>query len=708
MKLPGKSWLWVGALMLALGYGCSSNQNTVAGGGGSGAIGGSGASSGSGGSAADGGLDLDGGPTNILSLAVSPPTATIDVINGQSSPVTFKAMATYKGGGTGEVQATWSFDRLDLATITQTAALTANNTLGGKGKVTAKVGNLSATADVLIQLHFDDNSAGLSQGDQNKFLSPDSNPSGTLLYPYDQTVFARGILAPEMMWDGGAAGDTYKVSIVDSYVSLTEFTTADPPSRWTMPKAWWEALTQSNDGTPVSVKVERLDSAGAAHAAMSETWQIAQGSLRGTIYYWAVNQGQIVKINPGASQPVPAFDPGPYNALGSPAPSNYTGLNPPWQDTGSGHRCVACHTVSKDGSTIAAVFSAPTPVGGSSGPWGTVDSSSEQVKALGDYTAKVRFMALTPDGKYVVSNSDGFTMALGDSATGQKIPSALDSMTQMADPQFSPDGTLLAFSGNVVGSYPVEFTQSDLQVMNANMGAAPYFTNLQTIVSGGGQEIAFPSFTPDSKWIVYQRGDYSRASYGAGGATTGHNDLYMADVAKQVGELKLDLAGGAGVLGAKDAQRNYEPRVNPISVGGYFWVVFVSPRDYGNRMQSTTDSTTQNHKQLWVAAIDANPTAGTDPSHPAFWLPGQDLTTINMDAYWALEACHQQGDSCNQGYECCSGFCRDQGDGTFKCVPPPTNQCAQIGESCKTAADCCKSSGTVDCVGGFCSLQGPA
>jgi roadblock/LC7 domain-containing protein len=710
MKTPRIAWLLVGVVSLGLGYACSSNSgNTVAGAGGAGAFGGSGGGSGNGGSGADGGINLDSGQPNIMSLAVVPATGTIDVTNGQSSPLSFKAMATYKGGSQGEVQATWSFDRLDLATIAQTGTLTANNTKGGKGTVTAKVGSQSATASVVIQLAFDDNSAGLSKADQGKFLAPDTNPSGTLLYPYDQTVFARGILPPELMWSGGAQGDSYKVSIVDSNVSLTAFIHADPPSRWTMPKAWWEALTQSNSGTPVSVKVQRLDGAGAAHAAMSETWQIAQGSLRGTIYYWAVNQGQIVKINPGADKPVPAFDPGPYNQLGSPAPvSGYANQNPPWQQASGGHRCVACHTVSKDGSTIAAVFSAPTPVGGSAGPWGTVNSTSEQVQALGDYTAKVRFMALTPDGKYIVSNSDGFTMALGNATNGQPMASALDSMTQMADPQFSPDGKLLAFAGNVTGSYPVEFTQSDLQVMDANMTAAPYFSNLQTIVTGGGQEIAFPSFAPDSKWVVYQRGDYSRASYGAGGASTGHNDLYMADVAKQVGELKLDLANGAGVLGAKDSQRNYEPRVNPISVGGYYWVVFVSPRDYGNRMQSTTDSTTENHKQLWVAAIDANPTAGKDPSHPAFWLPGQDLTTINMDAYWALEACHQQGDSCSQGYECCSGFCRDQGNGTYACVPPPTNQCAQIGESCKTAADCCKSSGTVDCVGGFCALKGPA
>ncbi|MGE0328736.1 MAG: hypothetical protein AB7S68_40850, partial [Polyangiaceae bacterium] len=155
----------------------------------------------------------------------------------------------------------------------------------------------------------------------------------------------------------------------------------------------------------------------------------------------------------------------------------------------------------------------------------------------------------------------------------------------------------------------------------------------------------------------------------------------------------------------KDASRNNQPRVNPVSVGGYYLVVFVSPRAYGNTMASGSDSTNENRKQLWVAAIDANPTPGSDPSHPAFRLPGQELGAINMDAYWALEPCKQQGNSCSEGYECCSGFCREQADGSLACVPPPTNDCARIGETCATAADCCDTSAA--CVGGLCSQAGP-
>ena len=221
---------------------------------------------------------------------------------------------------------------------------------------------------------------------------------------------------------------------------------------------------------------------------------------------------------------------------------------------------------------------------------------------------------------------------------------------------------------------------------------------------GGNNEIAFPSFSPDTKWVLYQKGDYSRAKYGAGGNLTGHNQLYLSDIAGQVGELSLAAASGAA-LDPRNQQRSYQPTVNPISVGGYIWVVFVSPRDYGNKMLSTTDATTQNQKQLWVAAIDANPKPGKDPSHPAFWLPGQNLGTVNMSGYWALEACHQTGTTCDQGFECCTGFCQADNMGGFACVPPPGG-CSKVGDKCATDGDCCNAP-SVKCVGGFCAPGQP-
>src|SRR6185312_4975863 len=164
-----------------------------------------------------------------------------------------------------------------------------------------------------------------------------------------------------------------------------------------------------------------------------------------------------------------------------------------------------------------------------------------------------------------------------------------------------------------------------------------------------------------------------------------------------------------GILPADSQHLNYAPTVNPIAEGGYVWVVFTSPRDYGNEIVSPqgappNDATYANRKQLWVAAVDAS-IGTTDPSHPPFWLPGQDITTANMFGYWALSPCKPTmagggASSCTAGFECCSGFCRDEGQGPV-CVDK-AGGCHQVGEKCTSAADCCGSGMGVSCIGGIC------
>ncbi len=154
--------------------------------------------------------------------------------------------------------------------------------------------------------------------------------------------------------------------------------------------------------------------------------------------------------------------------------------------------------------------------------------------------------------------------------------------------------------------------------------------------------------------------------------------------------------------------------MNPIAAGGYFWVVFTTPRDYGNEMVApgTTepdDPTYANRKQLWVAAVDST-VGAVDPSHPPFWLPGQDATTANMFGYWALAPCKPTTaadgggpSSCSAGFECCSGYCRDTGKGP---VCSSTNGgCSAEGDKCTMSSDCCNSSDV--CSGGYCEPSAP-
>jgi hypothetical protein len=155
---------------------------------------------------------------------------------------------------------------------------------------------------------------------------------------------------------------------------------------------------------------------------------------------------------------------------------------------------------------------------------------------------------------------------------------------------------------------------------------------------------------------------------------------------------------------------NYEPTVNPLPAGGYVWVVFTSRRMYGSvaeippfcsdprGVNLITNITT---KKLWVAAIDVGAKPGTDASHPAFYLPAQELLAGNSRAFWVLDPCLADGASCTAGDQCCDGYCEQGDGGGLVCGnKPPNATCSQQGDKCTSSADCCQSNDS--CIDGFC------
>jgi hypothetical protein len=157
-----------------------------------------------------------------------------------------------------------------------------------------------------------------------------------------------------------------------------------------------------------------------------------------------------------------------------------------------------------------------------------------------------------------------------------------------------------------------------------------------------------------------------------------------------------------------DADKAYQPTVLPFVSGGYRWVIFTSPRAYGNQFNQKGTHFTCGASTLWVAAI-ANRTAAAndDRSYPAFLLPGQNMAPITQQDHYVNERgylvpspCKGVGVSCSTSDECC---------GTNECrvtsVPasgPPVRQCSvptacsAAGGSCVTDADCCGSSPCLD------------
>ena len=96
---------------------------------------------------------------------------------------------------------------------------------------------------------------------------------------------------------------------------------------------------------------------------------------------------------------------------------------------------------------------------------------------------------------------------------------------------------------------------------------------------------------------------------------------------------------------ASSDNRSFNPVFSPLRAGGYFWLVFVSRRDYGNHLIGS------NRQQLWITAVDDPPDA-QDPSHPPFYVRGQEDCAKSENAYFALPPCKDKGAACTEGSDC--------------------------------------------------------
>ena len=493
------------------------------------------------------------------------------------------------------------------------------------------------------------------------------------LYPYDATVFPRGLSAPTMQF-GGANPDAMKVKVTSPGMNYTGYYGASSPGRVSVSAAVWKAITLAA-GPLDDLKVEVTKvSGGMAAGPIQETWTIAQGSLRGTIYYetygsqlaGGLGSVGIMKIAPGATQPTVI-------------------------KTGCGN---VCHTASADGSTLVA--STAFPSGSSSYD---LSNGAATIKANPDNS--FTYGGIYPDGSFVVSATNYRTWTPGffgsgpsrvyDTHTGAQTPTASwdSAVTNAAMPAFSPDGNYIVFNREDTGQ------GKSLATMKYDH-ASNTFSALTDVTASTTEYLGWPAFTPDSKWIVYHAG--SSQVFETDSNATG--DLMIVDPATHQTARLDSLDGyknGSTYLPANDPNLNFAPTVLPEAVGGYFWVVFTSHRSYGNTLPSK-DNMDQNGK-LWVAAIDLKPQDGKDPSHPAFYISGQEAGADNLRGFWVLDPCQKDGNTCVTGDQCCGGFCE-----MGMCSATHTG-CAKEFEKCSSAADCCDPGSL--CINGHCAAPPP-
>jgi len=727
--------LWP-TVLVSVFVACSAEQPPVKRGAvGSGADG-SGASGGSLNLGGSGNVNVGGvGGGNLPPLAgmISSDSGSEITVSGEPVQVTLTVELDDGGVAEGVI---WLVDDTRIGSIGDDGVFRADGYVGGVVVITALVGGKEATFELTVNVDITDNPGSISDADQASLIAGgDGDATFKNLYPYSGTVFPRGLSAPVLQYAGTAATQTYTL-ITAPYFKYQQFAGASNPTRITLPEPVWRGLTLTMiNNDPVEVSVSK-SSGGTVTGPITTNWIIAPGQLKGMFYYSTyksplametsdVEQGAILRLRPGGSAEV---------VQGG---------------------CTVCHTVSAQGNVLATGLKYLVQDGDPEN-LNPVDSSSYDLTPDGQMTTRMQtsngrmfaFAGLSPDGSLALTNGiipdgdmnygwppyvmhgvrapTGYPSQLVDTSTATAIdsPSLAANVTYAQAPVFSPDGKKVAFiNGDLV---PARV----LSVMDFDGVSA--FSNMQDAVMTANQAIAWPSFLPDGQGIVYHQGDsYDTQKFNQdANAQSGpqYADLRLVSLADMTVS-EMNQANGYDADGnfylpageAVEGRMNYEPSVLPVAVGGYYWVLFTSRRTYGNTIAPGGTITTpmdpwgtasdpSPRKKIWIAAIDVDYASKIDATHPAFYLPGQEIESGNMRAYAALAPCKADGETCESGADCCNGFCREtsrtpEGIPIRQCIPPPEDTCSLIDELCDTAADCCDPSFL--CIAGRCALPPP-
>lgn len=721
----------------------------------------------------------------VMGFDVTPaPLQTITVPAGTSTP-TVVYTATSSGA---PANAAWGIDRGEIATITPgpsaTATLTPTGKTGGLVTITAAYGSSTLKRQVFVKLTSEQDGATAAESGQVAADVPSLTAGGGVggvggeglgggvtdpatktalgapagdgtaqglkfLYPYDKTVFPRGMLAPLLMWDWSTGdADAIDLSLSTTSGSYSWHGTFARPAilattggkfiRHPIPQDVWKQATDTAgalgaDGKPDQLTVKlTVAKGGTAYGPISQTYTIAPGRLSGVVYYNSYGT-RLAKNYTGAIGGDGKFGGATLGIkVGDTGPKLVAGGN------GDETQCRVCHSVASNGSRLVTNRqSGPLSYAYDLSPTGATETT------MGTYN---EFPAVSPDGSFALT-ADGKILALP--AGSSPTPTVGTPATNLGAPAFSPTGKLLAFnpmSGGGISNPTQKLFVAPYDAATKTFGASTLVADLTG--SPAATRPGWPAFLPDSNSLVFQQqiaagtdGNGSGTFYTRKGSKGFIAWTNITDATKVTPLDRLNGKDGGTVylpklkapyalacsadgtsVGAMDADHgddvnmNYEPTVNPAPAGGYAWVVFTSRRMYGNEavippycsdprgVDLVTNITT---KKLWVAAIDLSAAPGADASHPAFYLPAQELLAGNSRGFWVLDPCKSDGTSCESGDECCDGYCKPDASGKLVCSnKPPMSMCSAVGDKCTSAADCCNTTNV--CIGGFCREKGPA
>ena len=546
----------------------------------------------------------DGGGATVVAIEISPPDAERVILNGVVDPVDYTATVVYDDDSRVEItdSAFFEIDNGQLGSFAA-ASFQPGGASAGVGVVTGSFEGLSATASVTIRIQTDraNPDAPADSADLFDNATEDSAQAPVIVYPAANSFVPPNLGDFETHWTDASANDLFRVRISTEFTQTTVYTrgTIEAAGLWQafLPSEWAPAGNAAR-GAPMDVSVAGLSTAAPAtfgQAALSIG--LAEEDTDGGIYYWASTGAQPSGIyRHDMSRP------------GEPAEAFYTTGETP------NNRCVACHVISRDGTTMAITFDGGN-TSGNAAEAGVIDIATSTLTSPLDGSMKWNFAAFTPDGSELLTVLEG-VMTMRNPVTAAAI-SVVPTTGYATHPEFNPAGDRLVY---VVAAAPTQdwiFTGGSIVVQDYSPTLG--FGAPTTIATSGAANYYYPSWSPDGEWIVFNSS--TEDSYDDGSA-----ELFIVS-ATGLGSPPTKLDSPNISAGLTNSWARFAPFAQQQDGEALHWLTFSSKRAFGVRLAA-------GRPQIWMAPLFPERLGVGDPSGPAFRLPFQEIGTNNHIAQW--------------------------------------------------------------------------
>jgi len=532
---------------------------------------------------------------NLESLEVVPDDAKI-TITDLAPPyhtLQYQAMGRFRDGSTQDVTGlvTWSIANEALGAfepsglfVTSAAAVGTTRVLVTSRELAVETG-LTVTVDATILDSTFPPPAGQLFPPGATVITGDATRSPELLYPADETVFPRTLSRTLFQIARGDLNDAASIQFDNELLHLVVETGSD---RWAADGTIQQLISSAAEQAPIRTEIRATSSTAPAsiYGSTPTTFTVSRDTPGGALYFWSASTNGIMRGRLDATSAAKLY---------------------PGQST-----CVGCHALARDGAQLAMGSE-----NGASFDLLSIDVGTLATVVPASLARPMGWATYSPDGSRLVVANNG-VLTEYDAHTGAVIGTISVGNTFATHPHRSPDGASLAIA--MTGAMP---TNRDVKAASIAVLArsGTTWSAPQVLLTGSNSSNNyFPRWSPDGSVLAFVHA--TTASQGAASAElmimpkAGGSPTPLAKANYRVGHVDMP------------ALSNTMPVWAPY-IGQHAWLAFVSARPYGNVLAG-------GRGQIWISAVDLNnPTA---PSHPAFWLPSQDVTVLNYNPSWSGEA----------------------------------------------------------------------